>query len=679
MASSDTAALIVALSAQVTQFQKDMDNAVGIADKSARQIETRFNKINPNAALFDFINQLQTIAAGGAIGEAVKIIADLNAQVAQIGDHAAAVGLTTDQFQQFRFAVIATGGSIQAADTFLNQFANHISQAAKGQGDLYNFLKVNNVALRDSNGQLLPASTLLAKYSDLVKNTKSPLDQMNEAVMVAGRNAGPELVNALKLGSDGLNQFAVDADAAGTVLDASLIERAKKANEQFQILKLQATTVFEELAVSFTASAQKQVKDSDKAGQDIVNSVKTWWTQAIKFIEDNNPDFQRMVQNARDALANTPITGIDPNAPRRGADITAPLTGGGKDSRFAPAPAETSGDGTTQQFNLQADAFKKLILLQEQRITLLHAEGQALGLPIGQQTALTEAVRLETEAKQKNIPITAQRRAEIEQESQKVGQATQALEALKVASDIDFGRKISLLTPEDVQIAQQLKGLYGNDIPAALASSQAAALRLNATIADAASFTRDLTKSFGTDIRTAIENGASGWEVFRQAAINALNKIADKLISISVDQLWSAAFGGSGGLNLFNLFGGAGTASTSGAGSGLAGAGAGLAGGSLNWRGGTVLVGEHGPEYVDLPGGSSVTPVNDLPRFPSVASIAPSGSGGINFSPIYNIDARGSQMNPAQFRDILAQNNKTLLSVIPDKIAAFNRDPRARP
>ncbi|MGH7935899.1 MAG: hypothetical protein ACREF8_02695, partial [Chthoniobacterales bacterium] len=311
MAGNDTAALVVALSAQVTQFQKDMDNAVGVADKSARQIEDRFNRINPNAALGNFIGQLQAIATGGAIGEAIKVIADLNAQVAQIGEHAAAVGLTTDQFQQFRFAVIATGGSIQAADTFMTQFTNHLSQAAKGQGDLYNLFKVNNVSLRDNNGQLLSTNTLLGKYADLVKNTKSPLDQMNEAIMVGGRAAGPELVNALKSGSDGLREFGFEANAAGAILDQALIERAKQANAQFQILKLQLTTIFEELAVSFVNFSQGYVKNAGKTGQDVTNALKSWWDQAIKYIEDNNPDFQRIMQNLRDAISNTPVTGID--------------------------------------------------------------------------------------------------------------------------------------------------------------------------------------------------------------------------------------------------------------------------------------------------------------------------------------------------------------------------------
>src|SRR6185295_16632471 len=46
MAGNDTAALVVALSAQLTKFEKDMKGAVDIADKRTKEIETRFSALN---------------------------------------------------------------------------------------------------------------------------------------------------------------------------------------------------------------------------------------------------------------------------------------------------------------------------------------------------------------------------------------------------------------------------------------------------------------------------------------------------------------------------------------------------------------------------------------------------------------------------------------------------------
>ena len=42
----DTAALVVALSAQLTKFEKDMDKAVGVADRATGRIEGRIGPMN---------------------------------------------------------------------------------------------------------------------------------------------------------------------------------------------------------------------------------------------------------------------------------------------------------------------------------------------------------------------------------------------------------------------------------------------------------------------------------------------------------------------------------------------------------------------------------------------------------------------------------------------------------
>lgn len=98
---------------------------------------------------------------------------------------------------------------------------------------------------------------------------------------------------------------------------------------------------------------------------------------------------------------------------------------------------------------------------------------------------------------------------------------TNELEKAKVAEAITFGRQTAFLTSEDVQIAQQLKTIYGNDVPAALASSQAAALRLNNTFQDFSNTSRDTLKGFATDMRTSLQAGATAWESFQKAGVNA--------------------------------------------------------------------------------------------------------------------------------------------------------------
>ncbi|MCK1599405.1 hypothetical protein [Bradyrhizobium sp. 164] len=145
---------------------------------------------------------------------------------------------------------------------------------------------------------------------------------------------------------------------------------------------------------------------------------------------------------------------------------------------------------------------------------------------------------------------------------------------------------------------------------------------------------QDIT-GFATDLTHAMQASNSFWSSFQPAGVNALNKIADKLMSMAIDNLWSKAFGGTTGGGLLGLFGTGGGGSAPTCSSGL-GAGTGglsfpmFADGTDNAPGGWSIVGEKGPELVNLPKGLQVLPNGVMPG----ASV----SAPVNVT----IDARGA-------------------------------------
>lgn len=613
MAGNDTAALVVALSAQLTKFEKDMDKAVGIADQKTRQIENSFSKINPSAAgIGNFFEKLTSVA--GIVG-AIAGLKELVSEVAHFEASAGRIGLTVAEFQKFRFAIVATGGDVSTADAFLNRFSKTISEAGQGTGDLYKTLRLNNIAIKDTAGQLLPMNVLLGKFADLVKNTKSPQDQLNLAMLVGGRQAGPALVDALKNGSEGLREFGIEADRAGVVLDDGLVRRAKEINTKWDILwerlKAGAKTAGVTIAEEFDKTISETNKRNTQGAEDLKKSMISAWDSIVAYFETHSPNFNRLKSNIQDFLAEEQQRAAQAR-PRQGADITSPLTGG-VDSRFDKAKADITA--LTKLYNEQDEQFRKIIERSKERAAVLGIEAAGVGSVVGETERLKTAVELESQAKQQNIPLTEARKTKILEEAAAVGAATKALEQARVAGEIKFGAGTAFLTPEDLAIAQRLKGLYGDDIPAALASSEAAALRLNNVFSEFSNTSRDTLKSFATDMRTSLQSGATAWQSFANAGVNALNKIADKLMSMAIDNLWAQAFGGSGGGFggiLSALFGGGGGVLPGGAALGQGGIGH-AAGGTENWRGGPTWVGENGPEILNLPRGSQVIP-NDVAR-----------------------------------------------------------------
>ncbi len=587
MASNDTAALVVALSAQLTKFEKDMDSAYGIADKSVKKIEDRFSKIDPGAGGAEFASKLEKLLTVGGIIGALTTLHDLVAELAKVGDQADRVGLTAEQFQTLRFAVVSTGGSVDSAGSFMDRFSRSISEAGRGAGELYKTFLVNNVAIKDQNGNLLPTTVLLGKFADLVKNAKNAQDAMNLAVLAGGRQAGPEFLNVLRGGAEGLKSWADEATNAGIIASDALIANAKRIESEYNKLWLLLKLGAQGFAVEATNSIKdtwQKLQDDTKGG---ATAIRTVWDAIVAYVASKPLKFFTDDELRRlEGLGITFGGGVGRTSGSIAVELPVPPK--------RPEPGKdlgSAGDGSTQLFNEQDEAFKKLLALEDQRIKLLGAEKDAIGLTAGQTEELKTKVNLETAAKKENIPPTEARKAAIAAEAAKVGQAAQAVDDYK-RQWANFNNGLQFIGNNAIDI---LDGLRTKTLTGAQAVQQLTNSLIKAAEQALLLGTGPLANLFGTQSNVA---------------------------------------GGTGG-----IFGGIGNLFKSGETTAAAPLiyGPGFASGTDNAPGGWSWVGEDGPELMNVPKGAQIVP-NDISR-----SIGGGSTTQIVYSPI--IDARGADAN----------------------------------
>jgi hypothetical protein len=322
----------------------------------------------------------------------------------------------------------------------------------------------------------------------------------------------------------------------------------------------------------------------------------------------------------------TPGSGVDQATAQREAlmaDARKRLAEGlnrQNDTSRAPAVAQEAS-----AYDRAKDSINKYIEVTK-------AAADTVGLSNAAQEKAKVVAQLTAAAMKDGTPITAALREEMAKLGDKAGAAAEALEKAKIASDIKFDRASAFLSPQDLQIAQQLRGLYGNDIPAALNSSYAAEIRFNNSLRELSSLGQEVNRGFLTELGQNLRNGQTFWQAFENAGLSALNKIADKLAQMAADQLWQSAFGGSGGgVSLAGLFGGgsgsaaqASSAATLANNSGGAFYGPGFASGTDSAPGGPAMVNEQGGEILNLPKGTQVIP-HDVSMAMARSSSAPSG------------------------------------------------------
>lgn len=162
-----------------------------------------------------------------------------------------------------------------------------------------------------------------------------------------------------------------------------------------------------------------------------------------------------------------------------------------------------------------------------------------------------EALKLqhdfERAAKRDGISVDAAKRKSLDELTASYIKAKDAVAAANLAANIKFDREQLGRTPGEAAIAETLRSAK-LDVNSGQGEFLAGQLRVNQSLTETRDLSRDALKGFISDMRA----GKSAGDAFA----NVLNRIADKLIDMGVNNLAASAFGGGGGF-LSSLFGGA--------------------------------------------------------------------------------------------------------------------------
>lgn len=664
-----TPALRIPIRADVSKFQEDMKNTSSIAGGAVRQITKSVIDMNAGFLASRGAAGAATLAFRGVLGVLGPVLLGIQAvsgafklmgyatdlakaKIEEFNDIAAkanASGVSTDFFQRFTRSGGEARDKIDDVTAALKRF-NEASTNKLGGSDIQQRLdtlqEAGNFKGNSGTGALSSATTTEEKLRAVVKLIDEAMQKGERlaALDIAGKAFGAPVAAALQADSGYLDQMLKRADAisATKLISQEDLGRAIELKERMEaaekvlsekwkpiqddLAKLGMNyheswvNITEDLAAAvgyatqlYTALGKVPDWFAKRIGGASIWSAITEATttpesraaaEAAGGISSDPQDIARVGQNAKLAAALQNHANVT-RGMRQATDIQSAVRG---DTSKAPTAAGSDTNDAVDR------AIESLARHTERQL----ADAKAVGLGDAA-LAKFRAEAAETAAVQANGgKETADQAAQFAKLKVAAADAADALAKARVANDISVGRQTAFLTSEDVAIAKQLAGIYGSDIPAALASSEAAQIRFNNQLRQMADLGQDVNRSLFVDFETGLRNGKSAWESFRDAGVNALGKIADKLASMAADNLWKAAFGGSGGgFGLGSLFGlgGSGSAPTM-SGTGL-GAGTGglsfpmFADGTDSAPGGLAIVGERGPELVHLPRGSSVTP-NDM-------------------------------------------------------------------
>lgn len=491
------------------------------------------------------------VAALAGLRSFYDYVGTTNKALIDIAENARNAGMTAKQFQETLFAARAGGLTEKDFVSGLDKIGADLTAASRGVTDFGRLFEQNGVSIRKSNGDLKNTKDALADIAGLMQKATPDIQQGVAKIVGLSKDWVP----FLREGADTIEQQKKAATDLGIVISDDVIAKAKEFDVQWRTAIAVWDTQFKSSLTSILplmvqlAGYAAQIIESVGAVSNFFSSALTADDQKSKSqLNDQIESAFRLRQMLIDLNGETDsfkafkaqnlFEALGLHGP---ADIKALDDLITKLSAFydkSPAQvriAVPSGGTTLPPANDNNDVVDRAINTLKRHQEQQKADTEAVGLGAGA-LARFRAEAAETSAIQANGgKITADQVAQFEKLKVSAYDTAIALEKAKVASQIEFGSKTAFLSPQDVQIAQQLRGIYGNDVPEALASSYAAALRFNDSLKTMGDTARSSATSFSNDLISGLGKGETAVESLH----NAFKNLASSLTSGALKALFN--------------------------------------------------------------------------------------------------------------------------------------------
>jgi hypothetical protein len=581
------AKLSVVLGMDTVAFEK----GATVAEKRLSQQERRFQS---------FSSKVSTIgkAVGGAllasgIGDVISSYRDMgNAaldSVGGLGEQAAALGVSTDALQQFRYAATQVGLTTEQVDGALGQFSKRLGQAElTGKGPFVAALKEINLTLDDLKGK--SETDQIALIAEGIQGAGSEAQKAALRVQFFGKQ-GQATAALLEGGSAGIKAFADEARKLGVVISAEDIAKADETADKLSKLNY----------VIEAQSNKKLLENADAlvAYEQAVGNFKLFFISGIGDLEKANQRYNAWALNFhKDTLAalHSFADGVNGGLQRAhvfvvdffgvGRDLVVGLANGVKANAVAvwEAVKGVVSGGITRAKNLLGIRSPSRVF---QEIGDYIGQGLAIGIE-GGSARVEAATRKLTEAARRAAEETRDLFARLFPEIEKANQYREDLKRIEASGRSDDARNAARL-----RLDREVAGIQG-DAPVRVADTASLAV-IDGIDKALAKF--DLFKDKGKATTVAV---AKSFKDMADATIQSLGNLANAIKGGGFLGILEAVVGLGLQLGSIGVFGKTAATRINAPKIGE------NANGTNAWRGGLTWVGERGAEIVDLPRGSRV-------------------------------------------------------------------------
>jgi hypothetical protein len=524
---------------------------------------------------------------------------------AQLIDQAEQLGVAMESLQAYRAVAMQTGVTTEQFDGALQKLTGSIGAANGGSDEAIRTFDRLGVKLLDGHRRLRPIDDLLPEIARGLLGVDNATERAALAQDIFGRS-GQRLLTMLPQLAGGADALTEATRRQGMLVERDAAEAWNKLDTQLQIVGKTASTTLAALGAPIATQALEAVNailtailaNLDRLKREAATAAQAQAQRAaaadVKQLEDQLAAARQrqaqfrpgstgygLEQGSIDALNRRLDAAREAEKQARQATMEAEEAAARADKLSISQPPPTTGVSNPAGKTAGA-AVQKL----DQRLHELQAERAALETALaafdrrGGESVEAIDKRLDAQVKLdkrifdvlKDVPANSPLAAQLTQEATAIARLNQQLgdrkKLLKIDEDAEqfiAAQKLerdTLYMSTEAALAYRLEQEAINRAKAegialtpelvdhlkTLAAAQAAAAEETRRAREWVEFEKQTFRGFFADLNQGLREGATVWDAFGNAGLNALNRIADKLIEMAADDLFTAAFGGSGGV-----------------------------------------------------------------------------------------------------------------------------------
>lgn len=189
----------------------------------------------------------------------------------EIGKAADAIGIATDELQEYRFAAERSGVATEQLDSGLQAFTKRLGEVRNNTGTLTTFLAKYDQQLLQSVRSAQSSEQALRLIFRAMADAGTQSDRAALSAAAFGRTAGVRMTNLVRDGADGLDAMRRRAHELGIVLGEDLIRKSEIANDRLAELSDQLGRAGQAFLLNFgdeiVAATEKLEAFIDEAGR----------------------------------------------------------------------------------------------------------------------------------------------------------------------------------------------------------------------------------------------------------------------------------------------------------------------------------------------------------------------------------------------------------------------------